>query len=264
MTHDINSVLPPPLPMVIRHLIHAALPLLGIACMLTIIYRPAFLALILEYTFPNAAEHIYERRPLSLLFRDHLLMVGISCLMATMIGVAMGIFLTRGVGRDFLPLFRNLVSLLQTFPPVAVLVLVAPFLGFGIEPTIVALFLFSILPVLNNTISGIRSVPAPVIDASLGMGMTPWQILTRVELPVAARVISAGIRTAMIINIGTATIGAVVGAGGFGVIIIAGLVRNNSAFIFSGAVVTALLALTANWLFLQFERRFYSPREQNE
>ncbi len=251
-----------------RSILHRGLqyvvPLLALLFWVIIIYNPHFLEQLLKALFPNAVEHLYERRPLALLFVDHLLMVSISCLLATLIGVLLGIFLTRGAGKDFLPLFRNVTSLLQTFPPVAVLVLVAPFLGFGVEPTILALFLFSILPILNNTISGIRSVPPPIIDASLGMGMTPAQLLMRVELPVAARVISAGIRTAMVINIGTATIGAVVGAGGFGVIIIAGLVRNNSAFIFSGAIVTALMALIANWFFLQLEKSFYSPRERHE
>ena len=251
-------------PKIVNRVLRYAVPLLALLFWLIIIYNPHLLEQILEMLFPNAAEHLYERRPLALLFVDHLLMVSISCLLATLIGVSLGIFLTRNAGKDFLPLFRNVVSLLQTFPPVAILVLVAPFLGFGIEPTILALFLFSILPILNNTISGIRSVPSPIIDASLGMGMTSTQLLMRVELPVAARVISAGIRTAMVINIGTATIGAVVGAGGFGVVIIAGLVRNNSAFLFSGAIVTALMALIANWLFLQLEKCFYSPRERHK
>ena len=237
-------------------------PLVGVVFLIGIVYSPPFLERILHALFPSEVEHLYLRRPLAVLFRDHLLMVSVSCVLATAVGISMGIFLTRDAGKDFLPLFRNLVSLLQTFPPVAVLVLVAPFLGFGVEPTIFALLLFSILPILNNTISGIDSVPRFVIDASLGMGMTPAQMLWRVELPMAARVIFAGIRIAIIINIGTATIGAVVGAGGFGVIIIAGLARNNIAFIFSGAVATALLALLANWLFMQIERRFYSPRHQ--
>jgi osmoprotectant transport system permease protein len=105
-----------------------------------------------------------------------------------------------------------------------------------------------------------EAIPADLTEASRGIGMTKLQVLVLSELPLAARVIAAGVRTSVVINIGTATVGAVVGAGGLGVIIIAGLVRDNTAFVFSGAITAALLALLVDWGLSQMESLFYAPR----
>jgi osmoprotectant transport system permease protein len=147
---------------------------------------------------------------------------------------------------------------------VAVLALAVPAFGFGFQPTVVALFIYSILPVLNNTISGMEGIPRELTDASRGIGMTKLQILFLSELPLAARVIAAGVRTSVIINIGTATVGAVVGAGGLGVIIIGGLVRDNVAFVFSGAMTAALFALIVDWVFSRAQSLFFAPRARQE
>jgi osmoprotectant transport system permease protein len=114
---------------------------------------------------------------------------------------------------------------------------------------VLALFLFSVLPILGNTVTGIQQVDPALLEASTGMGMRDWRRLLVTELPLASPVILAGIRTAAIISIGTATIGATIGAGGLGVVIIAGLVRDNLAFITSGAAASALLALIVDWFF---------------
>lgn len=211
--------------------------------------------------FPQQSQLIYERVSLPTLVLQHLQLVFLSSGAATAVGLSVGIFVTRGVGRDFLPLARDLSSLAQTFPPAAVLALAFPVLGFGFQPTVAALFIFGLLPIVNNTISGIESVNPGLVEASVGQGMKPRQVLVQTELPLAARVIVAGIRTSVIINIGTATIGATIGAGGLGTVIIAGLVRSNTAFVLTGAISAAGLALIADWVFGRIESMFYDPRE---
>jgi osmoprotectant transport system permease protein len=220
----------------------------------------ATLEAVLRALFPDAQQHLYPRASLGTLLGEHLVLVLVSSVGATVIGVALGVFVTHPIGRDFLSVVQDISSLAQTFPPVAVLALAVPALGFGFQPTVVALFIYSILPVLNNTISGMEAIPADLTEASRGIGMTKLQVLVLSELPLAARVIAAGVRTSVVINIGTATVGAVVGAGGLGVIIIAGLVRDNTAFVFSGAITAALLALLVDWGLSQMESLFYAPR----
>jgi osmoprotectant transport system permease protein len=217
---------------------------------------------LLGLLMPGESELIYRRISLIDMVLRHLLLVGVSTLAATLSGIGLGILVTRPVGRDFLGIVRDMASLAQTFPPVAVLALAVPSLGYGFEPTVVALFLYSLLPVLNNTIEGMESIPKDLTEASRGIGMTRTQVLFLSELPLAARLISAGIRTSVVINIGTATVGAVVGAGGLGVIIIAGLVRNNTAFVLTGAAAAAALALAADRLLGRIEGLFYAPRSR--
>jgi osmoprotectant transport system permease protein len=237
------------------------LPLLFvIAAFAAVMANDTSLEAFLKALFPDAQQHLYPRASLGTLLGEHLVLVLVSSVAATVVGVALGVLVTHPIGRDFLSVVQDISSLAQTFPPVAVLALAVPALGFGFQPTVVALFIYSILPVLNNTISGMEAIPADLTEASRGIGMTKLQVLLLSELPLAARVIAAGVRTSIVINIGTATVGAVVGAGGLGVIIIAGLVRDNIAFVFSGAVAAALLALLVDWGLSQIESLFYAPR----
>ena len=141
----------------------------------------------------------------------------------------------------------------------AVLALAVPLVGFGFRPTVLALFLYGILPVLTNTIAGLEGVPAETLEAAEGMGMTPWQVLTRVQAPLALPVILAGVRTSVVINVGTATVGAVIGAGGLGTAIVAGLVRENPSFVLQGALGAALLALLLDRALGLLERAAGSP-----
>ena len=138
----------------------------------------------------------------------------------------------------------------------AVLALAVPMLGFGLVPTVFALFLYGLLPVVRNTIAGLRDVPWNLLDAAYGMGMSQMQALVRIEIPLAAQVILAGVRISVIINIGTAMIGAVIGAGGLGSPIIAGLVQDNLAFIIEGAAPAAILAVLADQILANIERGF--------
>jgi osmoprotectant transport system permease protein len=128
---------------------------------------------------------------------------------------------------------------------------------------VIALFLYGLLPVIRNTIAGIRSVPLSLVDAAFGMGMSRFQTLIRVELPMAARVILAGIRISIVINVGTAMIGVVIGAGGLGSPIIAGLVQLNTAYVIEGAVPAAILAILIDQFLANLESTFtYSAQTQ--
>jgi len=210
----------------------------------------------LRFLFPNETQVIHPRANLLVLVGEHLELVIISSSLTILIGVPLGIWVTRPSGRNFLPIVTDLTSFGQTFPPVAVLALAVPMLGFGLLPTVVALFLYGLLPVVRNTIAGLCAVPGNILDAAYGIGMSRMQALVRVEIPLAARVIMAGVRISVIINIGTAMIGAVIGAGGLGSPIIAGLVQDNIAYIIEGAVPAAILAVLADQLLANVEGIF--------
>ncbi len=210
---------------------------------------PSFRGSLLATLFPNTDEILYPRASLPTLFVEHLGLVAASASLAILVGLLLGIAVTRPRGREFLQPIQDLTALAQTFPPVAVLSLAVPIIGFGFPPAFLALFLYSILPVLGNTVSGLREVPEKVKEASVGMGMTPLQVLLKIELPLALPVIIAGARTSLILNIGTATTGAVIGAGGLGVPIVSGLVRDNTSFVMEGAVAAAGTALLVDHFF---------------
>ncbi len=215
----------------------------------------------LRFLFPQESQVLHPRASLIVLVMEHLSLVALSSSLTILIGVPIGIWVTRPGGRNFLPLVTDLTSFGQTFPPVAVLALAVPMLGFGLLPTIAALFLYGLLPVVRNTIAGLSAVPPSSLETAYGMGMSRWQALFRVEIPLSARVILAGIRTSVIINIGTAMIGAVIGAGGLGSPIIAGLVQDNIAFILEGAIPAAMLAILADQLLANIEGSFAYPGE---
>jgi osmoprotectant transport system permease protein len=210
----------------------------------------------LRFLFPNETQVIHPRASLLVLVGEHLRLVIISSSFTILVAVPLGIWVTRPSGRDFLHVVTDLTSFGQTFPPVAVLALAVPMLGFGLLPTVVALFLYGLLPVVRNTIAGLDAVPSDVLDAAYGMGMGRMQALFRVEIPLSAQVIMAGVRISVIINIGTAMIGAVIGAGGLGSPIVAGLVQDNLAYIIQGAVPAALLAILADHLLANIEGVF--------
>jgi osmoprotectant transport system permease protein len=207
----------------------------------------------LRFLFPDVRNLLYPRADPAWLVGEHLVLVGVSSLLAIVVGVGVGVLVTRPRGRQFLPVAEKLAAVVQTFPPAAVLALSVPALGFGFSPTIAALFLYSVLPILRNTLGGLASVSTDAVDAARGMGMTPAQVLGKVELPLALPVILAGVRTAVIVNVGTATIGATIGAGGLGAPIISGLVNQNPAFLAEGTIIVGLLALTIDAAFAAVE-----------
>ena len=217
-------------------------PVVGVV-FLIVLMVPAAAEILLRFLFPEVSERVFDREPLAVLLFEHLALSLSAGLAASIVGAVLGVVATRPRGRAFLPLIRDATALAQTIPPAAVLALAIPFLGFGTRPVLLALVLYSILPVLNNTVSGLEALPGPVVRAARGMGMTPAGIFFRIELPLALPVIGSGVRTAMVINVGTATIGALAGAGGLGSPIVAGLVRNNPAWVFQGAAAAAVIAL---------------------
>lgn len=204
--------------------------------------------------FPELPRPLYQQQSFWSLTLAHFWLVGISSLIATVMGVGAGIAVTRPAGREFRSLVETIAAMGQTFPPVAVLAIAVPVMGFGREPAIIALILYGVLPVLQGTLAGLTSVPAGVVSVAQGMGMNGWQRLLKVELPLAAPVMVAGIRTSVIVNIGTATIASTVGANTLGTPIIIGLSGFNTAYVIQGAVLVALAAILVDRAFESLAR----------
>lgn len=227
---------------------------------LGLIWNMTHLAGLFHWFFPDLTSVVYERASFAELVGEHLFLVAISSGLASVMGVLCGIFVTRSIGRDFLPVVNSLASLGQTFPPVAVLALAVPVVGFGSKPTIVALFLYGLLPIIRNTITGLETVSPSLLEAGKGMGMTTFQVLWKLELPLALGVIVAGIRTSTIINIGTATLGATIGAGGLGAPIIAGLIGENHAYVLQGTLFVGLFAVITDLSLETVEQQFKTQK----
>lgn len=191
----------------------------------------------------NGQPAIYVQNSLLSLALSHLQFVAIATLASTIVAVGLAIVVTRPFGAEFLPLSRSLANIGQTFPPVAVLALCVPILGFGAGPTLVALFLYGLLPIFENALTGLTTLPPPVTEAARGVGMTGPQRLLGVELPLATPVILAGIRLSVVISVATATIGSTVAASTLGEVIIAGLLSNNIAFVLQGGLVVGVIAV---------------------
>jgi osmoprotectant transport system permease protein len=206
--------------------------------------RPLFAAL-----FPELERPLYTQDSFLALALSHLALVAATSAAAAALGVAGAIFVTRRAGAEFRGLVETLVAMGQSFPPVAVLAIAVPVIGFGAEPALIALTLYGILPVLENTLAGLGAVPATVRDAARGIGMGEGAILLGVELPLAAPVIVAGIRTSTIINVGTAAIASTVGARTLGSPIIIGLNAANIAYVVQGAILVGLLAVVLDLAF---------------
>ncbi len=199
-----------------------------------------------HWLFPDLAHPLYTRATFLELTLAHCELVGASSLIAAIIGIGAGLYVTRDSGKAFLPLAGALAAIGQTFPPVAVLALSIPLLGYGAAPTLVALVLYSTLPILEATIAGLHAVPVAARDAALGLGFSPAGLFWRVELPLAAPFIFAGLRNAVIVNIGTATIGSSVGALSLGSPILEGLSASNPAYVIQGALIVSLLAIVVD------------------
>lgn len=177
------------------------------------------------------------------LTRKTLFIVAVSGALAIAVGIPLGILLTRRSFERYASFVTQIVNLGTTIPTLAILALAMSILGIGSPPAIFGLFALSLLPIVLNTVSGLRSVPRYLIEAASGMGMTPAQILVRVELPNALFVILAGVRTALAINVGTAPLAFLIGGGGLGELIFTGIDLMEPGMLLAGAVPTALLAV---------------------
>ena len=187
-------------------------------------------------------------------FYRHFLMSIYGVLFAAIVAIPVGILIAR-----YHRLSRwvtSLANIIQTIPALAMLAMLMLVMGLGTNTVVFALFLYSLLPIINNTYTGIRNVDHALIESGSAMGMTKFQVLRMVELPLALSVIMAGLRTALVISIGVATIGTFIGAGGLGDIIIRGTnATDGTAIILAGAIPTALMAVFADVVMAWLERR---------
>ncbi len=211
--------------------------------------KPLFAAL-----FPALDRPMYEQDSFMALLGAHVMLVAVSSAIAVLLGVAAGLFVTRPAGAAFRPLVEQVSAIAQTVPPVAVLAIAAPLIGFGDAPALIALALYGLLPVLRGTVAGIESVPPAVLDAATGLGLGARQRLWQVELPLALPVLLAGVRTSVVINIGTAAIASTVGARTLGSPIIIGLSGFNTAYVLQGALLVGALAIVTDLGFDQLGR----------
>lgn len=183
---------------------------------------------------------------------QHIGLTFISLMIAVVIGLPLGIWITRK--KQFSGAVLGIAGVLQTIPSIALLGFMIPLLGIGAKPAIMALFLYALLPIIRNTYTGIEGVDSAVKEAALAMGMSKWQILSKVELPLAMPVILAGIRTATVINVGVATLASYIAAGGLGEFIFGGISLNNTNMILAGAIPAACLAILFDFLLSRVQK----------
>jgi osmoprotectant transport system permease protein len=197
-------------------------------------------------SLPGRAARIWTRT------REHLGMVATSMLLAALVAIPLGVIAARRprLGAAILAV----VGVIQTVPSFALLVFMIPLLGIGWTPAVAALFLYSLLPIVRNTAQGITGIAPPLRESAEALGLGPWARLRLVELPLATPAIVAGLKTAAVINVGTATLGALIGAGGYGQPILAGIRLYDRATILEGAVPAAVLAILVQLAFAALER----------
>lgn len=190
---------------------------------------------------------------------QHLMLVGVSTVAVILIAVPLGILLSRPAARRIAPFTMAVVVVAQSIPSFGLIVIFAITLGLGAQYAIYALIISALLPVLSNTIVGVGQIDAELKEAASGIGLTRGQILRQIELPLAVPVILGGLRTAVVWNVGTATVAAFAGAGGLGSIIMVGLIQNREIVTMVGAALTAVLALSLDHI-ARLAQDFLTPR----
>lgn len=191
--------------------------------------------------------------------RQHLVLVGASTIVVLLLAIPLGVLLTRPAARRIAPVTLGAVVAAQSVPSFGLIVIFALTLGLGAKYAIYALIISAFLPVLSNTIAGIEQIDGELKEAASGIGLTRGQILRKVELPLAVPVMLAGLRTAIVWNVGTATVAAFAGAGGLGSIILVGLIQSRDLVTIVGAALTALLAILLDHL-ARMAQEFFNPQ----
>ncbi|MBM7570495.1 ABC transporter permease [Aquibacillus albus] len=186
---------------------------------------------------------------------QHLFVSLVSVILGAVLAIPLGIYLTRIKSKAIKNITFNVTNIFQTIPTIALLALMIPLLGIGMKPAIVALFLYSLLPLLRNTFAGIQSVDPEVIESAKGIGYSPIQRLMQIEIPLAFPYIMSGLRITTVYIISWATIAAVIGAGGLGGMVIAGLGFNDKFLIFTGTIMAVIMALIADFLMGILEKK---------
>lgn len=200
-----------------------------------------------------------------LLFQ-HIQLVGLSAIVSILIGVPVGIYLTTN--EKLAATVLQATSIIMTIPSIALFGIMIPIfsivnLGIGFVPAFVALILYSQLPIIRNTYTAIKNVNPDIKDAAIGVGMTSFQRITRVEIPNSVPIIMGGIRTSVVMNIGIGAIASFIGAGGLGVLITQGITRSDDMLIVTGAVAVSLLAIVADLILLVIQK-ILTPRGLND
>jgi len=178
----------------------------------------------------------------------HLQIVAVAELLAIIVGIPIGFLSTRRAFRFVSPVLIGVANVGQTVPTLAFIGITAALLGMGYTAAVIALFVYATLPIVRNTYAGIRSVDPAVKEAAQGMGMSKWEVTSRIELPLARPIIIAGIRTSTVVNVGTAAVAGMIGAGGLGAIIMTGLAVRVMPIVIQGAAPTAALAIALDAL----------------
>ena len=191
--------------------------------------------------------------------KSHLEMVFIAVLIATAIGVPLGILVTRPGLNKLAPVIIGTGNVGQSIPSLAIIAIMAPILGFGLQSAIVALAIYGLLPILRNSYASMKNIDKATIEAARGMGMTRWQIVRRIELPLARPVIMTGIRISTVVTVGTAELAVLVGGAGLGRITLTGVLAGQPLLILQGAAPTALLAIILGFI-LAYIENLITPR----
>ncbi|KIL34448.1 glycine/betaine ABC transporter [Cohnella kolymensis] len=193
-----------------------------------------------------------------MLLLEHIYMSFTGVLFAILIGVPLAVAMTKS--KVLAQSIQVLINLVQTIPSLALLLIVLIFLGLGYQTVIVALFCYSLMPIIQNSFVGLSNVDRNLIEAGIGMGMTSRQLLFQVKIPLSMPVILAGIRVALVIAVGIATIGTLVGAGGLGKLIYRGIATSNDAKLLAGAIPAALLAILLDSVVGRLEKKLNRSR----
>lgn len=220
---------------------------------LIIFYSKEFEAVLYKYFSSKSTTS--SRTPLVVYFMQHIWMVFVSSIIAVGIGVGVGIFATTDFGAEFKEPLLKVVNLGQAFPSPALLALVVPILGYGYEGALIALVVYALMPIVYNVVVGIQEVSEDVVDAAIGMGMTPVQLYKKIKIPLALNVILGGIRTALVINISAATLAAAVGAGGLGVLVVNGVRTFDMVQILQGAIPVTIMAVIVELVLKEVQGR---------
>ena len=221
----------------------------SVAALLLLAYGLPYSQPLFSALFPALSRPVYLQEPIAALMWQHIGLVLLSSSIAVILATLAGLATTSETGHAFKPTMETLAGMGQTFPPVAILAVAVPAVGFGELPALIALSIFGVLPVLQATLAGLASVPPHVIDSARAMGMAPRHILTEVQIPLALPLWLAGVRTSVAVNIGTAAIASTVGAKTLGLPIIIGLSGFNTAYVLQGAMMLGLLAIAADLTF---------------
>ncbi|MDT0392405.1 ABC transporter permease [Streptomyces dubilierae] len=179
---------------------------------------------------------------------QHIQLTAISTFFVLIIAIPLGILLTRAAFRRATPVAMAFANTGQATPAIGLLALLVIWLGIGRRAALIGMVLYAVLPVLSNTIAGLKANDPTLLEAGRGIGMSPMGVLTRVELPLAVPLILAGVRTALVLNVGTATLAVFGGGGGLGVLITTGITNQRMPVLVLGSVLTVVLALLVDWL----------------